>query len=949
MKKYWLLCFFIFGIVVSGFSQYCKIRGKLSDSTNDSPLPGANLILKNKEDSAKKFGTVSDANGIFYFNDIPLGTYNLKITFIGYKSYTTDVNADNPFVKVGIIKLQPESKILKDVNVQDKQIRAQQIGDTTQYNADAFKTKPDATAEDLVQKMPGVTIDNSGIKVQNENVKQVLVDGKPFFGEDPSLALKSIPAEVIEKIQVFDKLSDHAQFTGFDDGNSAKTMNLITRQGKNNGQFGKVYAGYGTDDRYLAGGNINYFKDDRRVTLIGMANNVNQQNFSMQDLLGAQGAGFPGAGMMRGMQRGGRSGGGPGGGGSDNFFVDQQSGITATNSIGSNYSDNWGKKIKISASYFFIMSDNDKNTTLLRNYLYPDTGQLYNELNHSQSKNYNHRLNVRFEYSIDSLNSILISPRIYYQDNSSGNTVNGTYLFLTQLLDSAYNNYNSNNAGYNFSNNLLLRHKFAKKGRTVSLNLNTDINDKSGGSGLQSQNFFYVPPGPVIESDQKTNTSSNSYLVNPNITYTEPLGENAQLQFSYSPTYTNSISDKSTYNKDLTSQQYTLVDTTLSNVFSGIYKTHKGGASYRYRKKTLNFSAGVNYQYTELTGEQTFPGNDDLKRTFSAILPNAQMSMRFSQTSNLRINYRTSGNAPSVAQLQDVLDKSNSMMLSSGNPDMKQEYRHTLMGNYGISNTGKGRTFMVFFFTNYIRDYIGNSVIHATHDTTLENNVHLFQGAQYSKPVNLDRNLNLRSFLTYGLTLDSIKCNVNLHTGFMYSNTPGLVNNLKNLANNYTISQGLVISSNISEKIDFTVSYTANYNIVKNSIQSENNNNYFSQTATAKFNWIFWKGIVLSGDATHYLYRGLTQDYNLDFFLLNAGIGKKLFKNQNGEIKLTAFDILNQNKSISRSVTDSYIEDSNTKILRKYFMLTFTYILKGTQPPPDKNRERFRDFRPPHD
>jgi uncharacterized membrane protein YgcG len=911
-------------------AQNAKIFGKIYDSESNSPLPAANLTLINTVDTTQKLFAESNTTGVFFFAATQGAKYKIRIVFIGYNTVITDVVVDKPFINLGIIKLQHNSVSLKSVNIEGEETRVQQIGDTTQYNAGGYKTRSDASAEDLVTKMPGITVTNGTVKVQNENVQQVLIDGKPFFGEDPSIALKSLPAEVIDKIQVFDKLSDQSQFTGFDDGNSAKTINIITKSGKNNGQFGKVYAGYGTDDRYLAGGYVNYFKDDTRLSLIGMSNDINQQNFSSQDLLGIQGSsGRRGGNFSGGMFPGGGNSGSFSGGGSNNFLVNQQSGITKTNSIGANYTDKWGSKINVTASYFFNNSDNNNDTKLSRNYiLNPYTGLLYDENNSSQSNNYNHRFNARLEYNVDSLNSFIFTPKLYVQTNNGSNIANGSYYKESELLSNSSNNYSSQNSGYTSTNNFLYRHKFQKKGRTVSVNIEADVNEKTGNGLLASSDSSYIPSNLDTLTDQKAVSSTSGYTLGSTIAYTEPIGASSQLQINYSPSLTKSISDNRLFNRDSITGQYNQLDTAYSNKFNNDYLTQKSGISYRLHMSKLNFSIGVNYQYAELKGNEVFPESGTVNRYYSNLLPNAMFSYRFTKTSNLRINYRSSTTAPTIAQLQNVVDNSNPMLLTVGNPDLKQQNIQTVFGNYSKTNVAKGRTFMVFLFASYTNNYIGNSVIHAFKDTIIDNDVHLNQGAQLSKLVNLDKSLNLRSFFTYGFPLNFIKCNLNIHTGFQYNTIPGLVDGVNNYTQTYNISQGLVLSSNISENIDFTISYTANYNITENQLEKSGNNNYFSHTALAKLNWIIWKGFFIGGDATQYLYKGLTQNYNQKFILFDPYIGKKLFKNQSGEIKIMAYDILKQNSSISRTVTESYIDDSQTSMLQRYFMLMFTYNIK---------------------
>ncbi|EDO25737.1 predicted protein, partial [Nematostella vectensis] len=393
-------------------------------------------------------------------------------------------------------------KELQDVIVKTKQRRVEIMGDTTQVNADAYKVNRDATTEDLLTKMPGVTTTGGTLKVNGEDVKEVLVDGKPFFGSDPNAAIKNLPAEVIDKIQVFNKQSDQSQFTGFDDGNSQKAINIITKAGKNNGQFGKVYGGYGTDNRYSAGGNINIFNGDQRISIIGLSNNINQQNFSNEDLLGVMSAS---GNQGRGGPRGGRGGGAPprrpsSGTDISDFMVGSQNGITQSNSIGINYSDNWDKKVKASGSYFYNSTNNNNETNLNREYILSDTSLMYNEESVTESKNQNHRLNMRIEYDIDSYNSLIISPRISIQNNNTSSLLDGYSFYTSDVIDSrTENNTGADKLGYNLSNDLLYRHKFKKQGRTLSVMARTQVNNSDGDGSTYSLNTYSNSNNDLID------------------------------------------------------------------------------------------------------------------------------------------------------------------------------------------------------------------------------------------------------------------------------------------------------------------------------------------------------------------------------------------------------------------------------------------------------------------
>ncbi len=253
------------------YSQGFRISGQVVDNADNSVLTGVPVTLAPTNDTTQKTGMVTDYDGNFALPNVVQGQYVMTITYLGYEKFTQNVTVLDADVALGQLKMKMSSTTLKTVNVAGTQIRSQQLGDTTQFNAGAFKTNPDANAEDLITKMPGITSDNNGLKVNGETVKEILVDGKPFFGDDPSAALKNLPAEIIDQIQVFDKMSDQSQFTGFDDGNTSKTINIRTKKGRNQGNFGKIYGGYGygqepnTENRYSVGGNINFFDGDRRI------------------------------------------------------------------------------------------------------------------------------------------------------------------------------------------------------------------------------------------------------------------------------------------------------------------------------------------------------------------------------------------------------------------------------------------------------------------------------------------------------------------------------------------------------------------------------------------------------------------------------------------------------------------------------------------------------------
>jgi hypothetical protein len=903
-------------------AQNSKIFGSITDATDASSVIGAAVIITPISDTTQWKGTMTDEDGKFEFDALASGSYKLKVTYVGYKPFERNVRIENTDVNLGKLQLSQSAVALKELEVVEKQVRVEQKQDTTEYNANAYKVNRDANAEDLVTKMPGITSENGKVKAQGEELKKVTIDGKDFFGSDVTTALRNLPAEIVDRTQVFDRMSDQAQFTGFDDGNSQKSMNIITKPGMNNGIFGKVYAGYGyiDDSRYNAGANVNWFKNDRRLSLVLMSNNTNQQNFSAEDLAGVLSSTGGGGGGMRG----GRRPGGGGGGSQNSFSIGQQSGISTTHAAGLNYIDTWGnlKKVKVTGSYFFNYTNNANASDLSRQYFNTnDSSNYYRESSESNSTNMNHRFNFRMQYDIDSMNSLIITPKFTTQQNIKNGLVLGQSTNAENArLSSTQSNNSAKTFAYNLSSEFLYRHKFNHKYRTLSVSVTPGVNNRMGNSDQLAISEYFADTSLI---DQKTNSASDNYSVSGNISYTEQAGKTGMVQLSYDASYTWNNADKRTFNLDSVLSES--LDTSLSNKYANEFMTHKLGASYRVNVKKASITAGVAGQYALLTGKNEFPLQYNTNRTFFNVLPNFMLNYKFSSAANIRVMYRASTNAPSISQLQSVIDNSNPLLLSTGNTALKQSVNHFAMTRFSFNNSKTAQSFFAFASFNYVQDYISNSTFIASTDTVLQGDVLQRAGSQITQPVNIDGNLSANSFFTYSIPITKIKCNLNLNAGFTYTRIPGLINLATNFSNTYNLNGGFVLSSNINEKIDFTISYMGNYNIVKNTLQTNSNNNYFTHNANARFNWLFWKGFVFNTSVQNTLYNGVSQGFNQNIFLWNASLGYKFLKDKSLELKVGVNDILNQNNGISRTVTDTYIEDNSNKVLKRYYLVTLTY------------------------
>lgn len=922
----------------AAMAQNSTVKGSVKDDNDQTPVRGATVVIYSTSDSAQTGikSTVTDLKGSFEFSNISNADFFVEISYVGYDKIKKAIKTTSGINDLGTLKLTKKGKVLEDVIIVSKAPPVIQKGDTSQFSADQFKVNPDATTEDLIKKMPGITVARDGtVTAQGETVKKVTIDGKDFFGDDASTALKNLPSEVVDKIQVFDRLSDQAQLTGFDDGNSVKALNIVTKSGIKNGQFGRLYTGYGTDERYAGGGNVSFFKGDRRLSLVGNFNNINQQNFGSQDLLGLTSS--PG-----------RGGGGRGGGGGGDFNVGQASGISKTNAIGMNYSNKFGKNLNVTGSYFFNNSKNN-NESLVNREALGDRKQFSTQAGNSNSSNNNHRINLRIEYKIDSNNTIFIIPSINFQNNNSKSF--STLQTLNGVGDSVNNSLANSSAdrnGYNIRNNIMFRHSFSKKGRSLSVGFNTAYTKNDGESIIDAYYRFYDKVGSYLNDsmqNQFIDNATNGYTIGGNIAYTEPIGKKGQIQIDYTPSVQKNKADQQTFLFD--GAKYSRFDTIFSNRFDNTVTTNNAGISYRVGQSRDNqFSFGVNFQTSRLESQRIFPTASSVNQSFANFLPNVRWMRKLSANGSIRVFYRTSTNFPSVNQLQDVVNLSNPLRVSSGNPSLKQSFTQFIATRYMYTNSKTSRSFFANIFLQTASDYISNATFITNQDSVIQQGILLKGGSQLTKPVNLDGYKTLRTFFTYSLPVKVIKTTINLNAGFSYAKLPGLANYKPTTTNNFGYNAGVVLASNISQYVDFNLSYTANINNAQTIATQTVNNNYINQAVGMQVNLLSKNGWFIQNDVSNQSYSGLTDGFNQSYWLWNAAIGKKFLKKQTGELKLTVFDLLKQNQSIVRTATETFIEDSQNRVLQQYFMLTFTYSLKNFGVPAKGGNMQYNGARP---
>jgi hypothetical protein len=925
-------------------AQTGSLRGKLVDAVSKAPVAGAAVKLTGFRDSSDVRRATSKDDGTFEFKGLTARGYRFEATRIGYAPLRMPMRLEPPGRDTGEIAMTPASIEIGGVSVTENPPPAIQKADTTEYRADAVKTHKDATVEDLVQKLPGVTLENGQVKAHGENVQQVLVNGRPFFGSDPTAAMRNLPADVVDRIQVYDRMSDQSEFSGFDDNTSQKTMNFILRDQK--AQFGKVYGGYGDQDRYQTGGNATLVRGPTRVTVIGMSNNINQKNFSPQDLFGAMSGGGGGGGprvMMFGGGGGGPRQGGPGGGGSfrmggfggggfdpSSFFVGQQSGVSTTHSGGINYVGQWGKKFSVSSSVFVNDTDTDNAQLLTRQYVPPQNSlAFYDQSSTSDTRSRNQRFDGRFEWTPDSLNSVILQPRLYFQSSdatSLGDASNAT--FAGEALSAAHSDNLDEIDGNNLSSRLTLRHRFAKRGRNVSAELNAGHSLRDGAGSQRSLTDYYAEDSTIGDTlDQRSTSESRTHSFSTRIAFTEPISAHVQAQLVYNPSITKSDARARTRRLDPLSGEYTVLDSALSNDYLSRHTVQNGGVAVLYTHGPWRLLSNASVEHARLESDQEFPGTHSVDRAFDHLLPSMTLTGSFANRRNLRLAWNTSSTAPTVGQLQNVVNNSNPLSLSSGNPDLRPTYNHSISLRYSEAEPLQSKSKFVFLNVSRTSHPIANAVFTAPTDTVLDG-VALAPGVQLTRPVNLDESWNANLFGVYSRPLTKLKSILSLNGGGSLTRTPALINYVRNVGSNYALRSGIVLSSNISPNLDFTVSYWGTYNLSRNTLSAINRGDYFTHNAGLRLNMIVGPGVVLRQEVNHNLQSKVPSAYGQDVVLWNTTIGKKLLKDDRGEIRLTTTDVLEQNRSVSRSITESYIQDSRDRTLSRFVQAVFTYTFK---------------------
>ncbi|SFW89930.1 TonB-dependent receptor [Chitinophaga sancti] len=865
-------------------AQKQTLKGIIADSTTGKPVQNAAVyILKDNKAIATSF---SDKEGGFRFVDIPMDNYQLYISLTGYKAYHVALRLSKDIANLGKILIKNNVITLNTIEVKQSIPPITIKKDTLEFNANSIKTRPNAVVEELLKRVPGVFIDPSGkITAQGEIVNRILVDGKPFFGNNTSLTTQNLPAEIIDKIQLIDAKSDQAQFTGFDDGIHEKIINITLKKNRRRGTIATTSAGYGTSDRYAINSNVNNFNEQNRLSTVANGNNLNDQDFN------------PGN-THAGMQPG-------------NGLANSWSGAV-------NYNMDDKKRIKLDASYEALDNHSQNNTYNFRQTFLPDTSWYYNQQNNSTNHSVNHAIRTRLDYRIDNSQSLLIAPEFTF--NKADNLQNNKYESLnknkdTSISGQALNTSRQSTSGVSVHG--LFRKQFKKKGQTFSADFSATHSQTSGNNTFQTRDYLLLLDSIASYNRLLRNNTTNNNI-NLRLSYTQPLSEHRFLQLFYSwNNGHNNITNK-TFDIDSISGKYNHSNDSLSNsskIYSGI---QSAGVNIATNKNVYDYTLGINIQMNSSKNENS--NAPSFHKNFINLFPAAKLNIFLSKEKKIHFAYNGSTISPTVQQLQPLPNLANSLLIQKGNPDLKPGFRHSFNVDYNAINSVTFRG----LFMNLSTEFIRNKIVNVNrYDST---------GHQYTIPINANGAMSLSGIVTNTLPIKSMHSILDLSSGISYNKDITFTvignDNIKSYTHIISLNQSANFYYSYQSLMEFTSVLQVTYSGNHYGALSTSNSNYL--TYNLFFTSIIYlpAGFMLGNEFRYIMNRGRAAGYNTNIPLLNGYIAKSLFKQKQGLIKIYGYDLLHQNVSVTRNTGDNFIEDVRQTVLKPYLMLSFTWYFK---------------------
>lgn len=892
-------------------STKATITGSIFDEFDNSPLIGATVMT----DTLNNLGVTTNEKGVFVIKNADLKKpLKIYVYYTGYKDKVVTITPD----RVNYTLQSPvlmENKMVATIVVQGTAPIAEIKGDTTQFNAGAYKTNPDATTGDLISKMPGFKVADDGtVSQQGQSITKITVDGKNYFRDDAAAALSALPAEIVQSIQLIDDKNDEDKFTGYDSGERIKTLNIVTKTKSTFAAMGDYAAGYGlsapkrkdengnnidlspsqTQNPFIFTSNTNIFSNKQSLSLGFGGNNVNQSPLSPRG-----------------------------------YYGGRRNGITTAYGIKLNYN----LEIKggnFSTTYLFDYGNSNRQSGVVRQYNDEAMGRTYIDTTNNDGLSQNHNLSFYYEQQLNKNNKLIARPSFRYSSSETSlwRESANSYEGAPDLDNKATTNSLTSSRNYSINPNIMWFHNFSQK-QFFTTSLRGTFTDNNQDQYIKN----HILTRKDIENMDWNDSISNQYIrnlangntIDARLSFTQRFGQFSGVTMSYSATYDWSTSERKTYIWDDITQSYKDIDDLLSNTFNRNYLTNNVGVGYNYNNRTSMFNVGVNFQNSQLKNHRTYPTNDDPEK-YSFNSPNVMIGYRYTINKNKNLRFMLMGrpNLPSLTQLQDVLDVTDPLNVSIGNPDLNQAFSSNFVFSYNSSNVEKSQIFSAYARLSNSMNSFATDRYTLTENTVIKG-VEIQKGAQVSTTTNLNGKWSSEFGATFAFPIKSIKSNVTMDLSYDFSSSPFMSNRQRYDSKENSIDFDLRLSSNISSNLDFTIRNNIEYTRGSTNRLNSTPSNTLNERVILRLDWIFWKGFFLNVDYT-FQYNNYFDNKieNNSQNILNAGIGKKFLKNSL-ELRISGFDILNQLKNYSSNVREGYTEYSRSNNLGRYFAFTLRF------------------------
>ena len=887
------------------------VKGTVNDEAGE-PMPQATVRLLAPKDSSFVKGTKTNLDGRYTISGVKNGKYIIETTFLGYVNSHRNIEVTGQTLNVPAIAMKESSIMLKEVSVTGVKTQIKVAEDTVEYNADSYKTQPNAVVEDLLKRLPGVEVDSDGkITANGKEVTKILIDGKEFFSDDPKVASKNLPVNMVDKLQVVDRKSDLARITGVDDGEDETVINLTVKKGMKNGYFGTVEAGYGTDRRYMGSFNINRFWNDNQMTLLGNFNNINELGFT--DSNGNRFRRFGGT-----------------------------NGINTSQAIGLNFNVGNGEILRVGGDVMYSHSDRNTIQRQERQYLFADSTSYANSGKHSRDKGHNVRADFRLQWNPDSFNTLEFRPNFSYNLNDSW-SLDSTRMFagdpLRTPVNSTLNRMSSSGHSLEFGARLIYSHQFKqRRGRSFSVMLRYNHSDVRENENTYSLNRFFNLGDSLDLYDQLGTNHTWSNTAMARVTWTEPLGDPAKgnfLTFAYRVNYRWNDADKLVYDHPLlypgtdgipdVDYSQAIFSDSLSNRFRNDFFNQDIRVGYKHVSKLHNLEVGLSFVPSMSKSDNLM---DDAKSIPSRWVWNYAPFLRYrykmGKARSLNMHYMGRSSQPSMTQLQPVPDMSDPMRVVIGNPNLDPSFTHYLRLRFQDFNAASQRSIMVM--ADF--DMTQNSIVSKT-------SFNSETGGQTTTYENVNGVWSGRVMGMMSMPLRNKACQVSAHTFAMYNKRVGFNNGNRNRSGSlmWNLMPSIAYRPENLE-FEFRPRYSLQYTV--NSLQSTGNMTIHNYGGTFSAYYYTPIGVILNTDLTYTATSGYAQGYDKNEWMWNASISYQLLRDKSLTVAVKAYDLLQQRSNISRSVTANYIDDISYNDLTRYFMFTVSYKFntfgKGNQP-----------------